>query len=125
MPKRHFEKALFCNAKAGNEKSRQAKGFVCSAFMLLYRAGYLTRTHTTGAGVDVFGCSVDHRFDTLYVGLKGSVGTSVRMGNLNAELNALATNIAFRHLLHLLISEFSREQYDNRFLPIMQVFSLF
>ena len=46
--------------------------------------------------------TVNDRLDALDVGLPSSVGTSVGMGDLNAERNALAANIALCHQLHLL-----------------------
>ena len=41
--------------------------------------------------------TVNDRLDALDVGLPSSVGTSVGMGDLNAERNALAANIALCH----------------------------
>ena len=41
--------------------------------------------------------SVDEGLDTLYVGLPGSVGSSVRVGDLDSEGNALSADIAFCH----------------------------
>ena len=46
--------------------------------------------------------TVNDRFDTLDVGLPCTVGSSVRMGDLDTERNALAANIALCHQLHLL-----------------------
>ena len=46
--------------------------------------------------------TVNDRLDALDVGLPSSVGTSVGMGDLNAERNALAADIAFCHQLPLL-----------------------
>ena len=46
--------------------------------------------------------TVNDRLDTLDVGLPCTVGSSVRMGDLNAERNALAADIALCHQLHLL-----------------------
>lgn len=46
--------------------------------------------------------TVNDRLDALDVGLPSSVGTSVGMGDLNAERNALAADIALCHQLHLL-----------------------
>ena len=60
-------------------------------------AGNFTRTQAAGAGVDITGRTVNHSFHSFYVGLPSSVGTSVGMGDLNAERNALAANIALCH----------------------------
>ena len=45
--------------------------------------------------------TVDNRLDTLDVGLPGTVGTSVGVGDLDTESHALATVITLRHSLHL------------------------
>ena len=47
------------------------------------------------------GSSIDNGLDPLYIGLPGTVGTSVGMGNLNTKGYALATKITLSHLLHL------------------------
>ena len=41
--------------------------------------------------------TVDNRLDTFDIRLPGSVGTSVRMGDLDPKSNALAANIALSH----------------------------
>ena len=46
--------------------------------------------------------TVDDCLNALDVGLPGTVGTSVGVGNLNAEGHALTTKITFSHSLHLL-----------------------
>ncbi len=43
------------------------------------------------------GSTVHDRLNALYIGLPHSVRSSVGMGNLNAEGNALAANIALGH----------------------------
>jgi hypothetical protein len=55
-------------------------------------------TQAAGAGVNPLGRAVDDRLDATYVHLPCSAGTSVRVGNLRAESNFLAANIAFCHL---------------------------
>ena len=45
--------------------------------------------------------TVDNRLDTLHIGLPGTVGTSVGVGNLDTKGNALTTIITLRHSLHL------------------------
>lgn len=82
-------------------KKRSCNSFAFCLFAL-YRARYLAGTQATGAGVDVLGSPIHNRFDTFHVGLKGSVGTSVRVRHLNSELNALTADFAFCHSLHLL-----------------------
>ena len=48
------------------------------------------------------GSTVNDGLDPLHIGLPGSVGTSVGVGNLDTEGNALTTIITLRHSLHLL-----------------------
>ena len=42
--------------------------------------------------------TIDESLDTANVCLPGSVGTTMGMGNLDAEADALAANIALSHL---------------------------
>ena len=46
--------------------------------------------------------TVDNRLHTLYVGLPGTIGTSVGVGNLDTEGHALVAKLALCHPLHLL-----------------------
>ncbi len=46
--------------------------------------------------------SVDNGLDPLYVGLPGTIGASVGVGDLDPEGYALTTKITLRHSLHLL-----------------------
>ena len=46
--------------------------------------------------------TVNNGLDPLDVGLPGTIGTSVGVGDLNTKGNALATIITLRHSLHLL-----------------------
>lgn len=57
----------------------------------------LAGTQATGAGVYSFRSSVYNCLDALDVGLKGSVGSSVGVGNLNAKGDRFAADIAFCH----------------------------
>ena len=41
--------------------------------------------------------TIDNGLDPLYIGLPGPIGTSVGVGNLNTEGNALTTIITLRH----------------------------
>ena len=73
--------------------------FVCPT---LDRSGDLTGTHTPGTNIHMAGGTVDDRLHTLHIGLPGTIGTPVRVGNLNAEGNALVAELALCHPLHLL-----------------------
>ena len=57
----------------------------------------LVRTEASGTSVHMARSTVHDGLDPLYVGLPGSVGTSVGVGNLNTKGNALATIITLRH----------------------------
>ena len=70
----------------------------------LHSTGDLAGTEAAGAHIDVLGSTVNHSLNALDVGLPGSVGTSVRVRNLNTEGHALATKITLSHSLHLLSS---------------------
>ena len=62
-------------------------------------AGDFARTEAMSAHVDVLGGAIDNRLHTLDVGLPGTIGAAVGVGNLNAEHNALVTKITFSHSL--------------------------
>ena len=57
----------------------------------------LVRTQASCTDIHMARSTVNDRLDALDVGLPSSVGTSVGMGDLNAERNALAANIALCH----------------------------
>ena len=65
----------------------------------------LVGTEASGTGVHMARSTVDNRLDPLDVGLPGTVGASVGVGNLNAEGHALATIITLSHSLHLLLHD--------------------
>ena len=46
--------------------------------------------------------TVDNSLDTFYIGLPGTIGTSVGVGNLNTEGHTLIAKLALSHPLHLL-----------------------
>ena len=88
-------------------------------------------TQATGASVHTLGGSVHDSLDALHVGFPRSVGTSVGMGNLDTESNALSAKFALCHDRHLLttaiyaLSKFiikDSKQYTNRFKIKMQFF---
>ena len=61
----------------------------------------LIGTEASCTDIDMAGRTIDDCFHALYIGLPSSVGASVGMGDLNAECNTLAANIALCQLLHL------------------------
>ena len=62
----------------------------------------LVRTEASGTSVHMARSTVNNSLNALDVGLPGSVGTSVRVGNLDTEGHALAKKITLSHSLHLL-----------------------
>ena len=62
----------------------------------------LVGTEASGTSVHMARSSVNNRLNTLYIGLPGTVGASVGVGNLDTESYALATKITLSHSLHLL-----------------------
>ena len=71
-------------------------------FVQLDRSGDLTGTHTPGTNIHMAGGTVDDCLHTLYVGLPGTIGTTMRVGNLDTEGYALIAKLALSHPLHLL-----------------------
>ncbi len=67
------------------------------------RADDFIGAEATSADIDVTRRTVHQNLDTPDVGFPGAVGTSVGVGNLVAEGYRLIANLAFGHLLHLLI----------------------
>ena len=49
--------------------------------------------------MNVFGASVYDRFHALHIGLPGTIGAAVRVGNTDAEHNALVAKITLSHSL--------------------------
>ena len=66
----------------------------------------LIGTEASGTSVHMAGSSIDNSLDPLHIGLPGTVGTSVGVGNLNTKGYALATKITLRHSLHLPSGQF-------------------
>ena len=64
----------------------------------------LVGTEASGTSVHMARSTVDNGLNPLNIGLPGTIGTSVGVGDLNTEGYALATKITLRHTLHLLTS---------------------
>ena len=77
------------------------------------RSGDLTGTHTPGTNIHMAGGTVDDRLHALHIGLPGTIGTPVRVGNLNAEGNALVAELALCHPLHLLAVAYFRAAFHK------------
>ena len=61
----------------------------------------LVGTEASGTSVHMARSTVDNGLDPLHIGLPGTIGTTVGVGNLDTEGNALTTIITLRHTLHL------------------------
>ena len=59
----------------------------------------LIGAEASGTSVHMAGSSVNDSLDPLHIGLPGTVGTSVGVGNLNTKGHALAAKITLRHLI--------------------------
>ena len=73
----------------------------------------LVRTEASGTSVHMARSTVHNGLDPLYIGLPGSVGTSVGVGNLDTKGNALTTIITLRHSLHLPSADGSKNYAFN------------
>ena len=63
---------------------------------------YLAGAQASGANIDVAGRTLHDRLDALDIGLPSTVGTTVRVRNLDTKRDALAADLAFCHSWHLL-----------------------
>ena len=95
---------------SGKQK-RQAIGLSFPDHIQLYSAFDLIGTEASCTDVDMAGRAVNDCLHALYVGLPGTVGTSVGVGDLNAKRYTLAANIALCQLLHLQSSKNYRVSY--------------
>ena len=62
---------------------------------------HLVGTEASGTSVHMARSTVHDSLDPLYIGLPGTIGTTVGVGNLNTKGNALTAIITLRHTLHL------------------------
>ena len=61
----------------------------------------LVGTEASGTSVHMARSTVDNGLNPLHIGLPGTVGTSVGVGDLDTKGHALTTKITLRHSLHL------------------------
>ena len=80
------------------EKSRKADLRLIFSSVRSDRSGDLAGTQAACAGVNSAGGAVDDRLDSLHVGLPGSVGSPVGVGNFDTELDVFTAKIAFCHV---------------------------
>ena len=79
-------------------------------YSLSHSAGDLTGTEASGADVHVSGGALHDRLHALHVGLPGAVGTTMRVGHLNAKGDALVAEFAFSHVAYLLAMKIAFEK---------------
>ena len=77
-------------------------------YATLNRAGNFTGAQTAGTNIDMAGRTIDNCLNALHIGLPGTIGATMRVGNLNAEGNALIAELALCHPLHLLAVAYFR-----------------
>lgn len=76
---------------------------ICPGFRLYMsnRSGDLTGTHAPGTNIHMARRTVDNGLHTLHIGLPGTIGTPVRVRDLNTKGHAFAAILALSHPLHL------------------------
>ena len=80
-----------------NEKSPSFQTGLFLASLCRLCALNLAAAEAPGAHIDVLGSTVDDSLNALYVGLPGTVGSSVRMADLNTKSHALIAKITLCH----------------------------
>ena len=101
------ENAVYCicSRKRKKDRFRRNSPYALITFLKVPTSdgtGDLAGAQATGASVHTLGGSVYDSLNALHVGFPSSVGTSVRMGNLDTESNALSAKFALCHDRHLL-----------------------
>ena len=101
IKKQEGRPSCFLDVKLQDKKERRC---LSNAFFRMRSNGPfdLIGTEASGTSIHVARSTVDNGLDPLYIGLPGTVGPSVGVGNLNTESNALATIFTLCHTLHLL-----------------------
>ena len=86
----------------------------------------LVGTEASGTSVHMAGGTVNNRLDTLHIGLPGTVGTSVGVGNLDTKGHALAAKITLSHFIAppiwiiIILRPSQALGYDSRLFAKMQ-----
>ena len=104
LHKDHLQKELYHALIIGQDKIKNAawKSSVFYSHGKSDSALNLVGAEASGTSVHMAGSSVNHSLDPLHIGLPGTVGTSVRVGDLDTKSHALAAKITLRHSSHLL-----------------------
>ena len=86
----------------------------------------LVGTEASGTSVHMARSTIDNSLDPLDIGLPSTIGTSVRVGNLDTEGHALAAKITLSHFIAppiwiIIIVRLSQAlRYDTRLFAKMQ-----
>ena len=117
---------MLCGDRRNRSKEKRDQPKAGPFFTNLHSAGDLTGTEASGADVHVSGSTLHDRLHALHVGLPGTVGTAMRVRDLDAERNALIAELALSHPLHLLAVAYfhaicRHNWYHNRKVLKMQV----
>ena len=83
---------------------QSAGRFVCTVQATINsdRAGNFAGTQAPGTNIHMARRTIDQSLHALDVGLPGTIGTTVRVGNSDTERNTLVAKLALCHPLHLL-----------------------
>jgi len=88
---------------------RENAPHICTEHLMfrfkLHRAGNLAGAEAAGAHMNVCRGAIHDRLHALDVGLPGTIGTTVRVGNLDPEGDALTAEITFGHDINLLTGQ--------------------
>ena len=107
-----------------NSETTNGEPFLCRRMLrIVYESAvctlYLTGAQASGANINVAGRALHDCFDALDIGLPCTIGTTVRVGDLNTKCDALAADFAFCHSWHLLYRlvnkiHFTRKRKKNQ-----------
>jgi hypothetical protein len=109
---RRYYSLAFSFAKNKKPVSFRIRALI-SPYSLSHSAGDLTGTEASGADVHVSGGALHDRLHALHVGLPGAVGTTMGVGHLNAEGDALVAEFAFGHVAYLLAMKIASKSHDH------------
>ena len=96
----YYKKWYHCISEKGNKKtSARAEVLICPEKPQSDSSCNLAGTKASGTDIDMGGSAVDQHFHALHIRFPGAVGSSVGVGDLDAEGDAFAANIAFCQFL--------------------------
>ena len=107
MAPHRFFLSVPCDRMSGDEKEKYVKKLCGTSAELLLMlcsdcAGNFTGTQAPGTNIHMARRTIDQSLNALYIGLPGTIGTTMRVGNLDTEGHALIAELALSHPLHLL-----------------------